>query len=427
MLKYNSKEKYIADLEKRSALPEGFLTSTSTIEFYPKEKLVKNPFKMNLSLITADNETPYFAAMFTRNRFPGAPVILGRERLANEKMKGILINNKVSNVCTPNGKENASELSEALGKELSTQGSLFFPASTGIIGWRLPVDEMKSALPNLVKTLEPGTILNVAKAIMTTDSYPKARRAETDSGSITGTAKGAGMIEPNLATMLVFILTDLYATREELQAALSFCVGRSFNRISIDSDQSTSDTVILLSSGKKKISDMSGFKDALLDVCEGLATDIVRNGEGTAHVMRATVSGNEDEKTLVGIGKAVVNSLLVKTAVFGNDPNVGRIVSSIGDYLGNNDIAMDTRQMTISMGGIVIFDKNAFMLDAASEKRLSDYLVNAQISGTKEKGYPAHDLYVDIDIRFGNGGNKVVIYGSDLSYEYVKENADYRT
>jgi glutamate N-acetyltransferase/amino-acid N-acetyltransferase len=342
-------------------------------------------------------------------------------------MKGILINNKVSNVCTPDGRENAIEVLDALGRELKVSGSSFFPASTGIIGWKLPVSEMKNALPGLVKKLDALSILDVATAIMTTDSYPKVRQASFDGGRITGIAKGAGMIEPNCATMLVFIVTDLYAPREELQDALRHCVGRSFNRISIDSDQSTSDTVILLSSGKKRITSMKRFEDALLEVCEDLAADIVRNGEGTSHVMRVQVSGSTEERILEGIGKAVVNSPLVKTAVFGNDPNVGRIVCSIGDFLGNNDIDLDTKELSVRMGGIEIFSHEAFRLDATSEKRLCEYLASARLEGTKEKGYPAHDLFIDIEIRIGNPRNKVVVYGSDLSYEYIKENADYRT
>ncbi len=427
MTSYTSREKYLSDLSARAVLPDGFLASTVSLEFLPGEKPSANPYKMNLSLILSEKETPYFAAMFTKNRFPGAPVLIGRERLKNEKTRGVFINNKISNVCTPNGKENALELLDELGKELSSPGSLFFPASTGIIGWGLPVSEMKGKLPELVRGLKGGSLLDVAKAIMTTDSYPKARRAECEGGCITGIAKGAGMIEPNLATMLVFILTDLYAPKDSLQEALSFCSRGSFNRISIDSDQSTSDTVILLSSGKRKITDMSIFNNALSEVCEGLATDIVRNGEGTAHVIRASVTGNCKIALLEGIGKAIVNSPLVKTAIFGNDPNVGRIVSSIGDFLGNNDMDIDTKELAITMGGIEIFSKNSFRLDTGSEKRLSDYLVHAKLTDTKQKGYPAHDLFVDIDVRFGKSGETAVVYGSDLSYDYVKENADYRT
>jgi len=271
------------------------------------------------------------------------------------------------------------------------------------------------------------TILPIARAIMTTDSYPKVRCVSVENGTITAIAKGAGMIEPNLATMLVFILTDLYMDKTELDRALTIAARKSFNRISVDSDQSTSDTVILLSSGKKRISDKNKFIECLTDVCSALAEDIVRNGEGTAHVIRVSVRGDESEEILSGIGKAIVNSPLVKTAIFGNDPNVGRIVSSIGDYLGNFNVDIDTGKLVISMGGIELFSNNAFRLDEQKEKQLSGYLASTKLEGIKEKKYPAHDRCVEIAVDLGTGKNEVIITGSDLTYEYIKENADYRS
>jgi glutamate N-acetyltransferase/amino-acid N-acetyltransferase len=424
---FTSREEFLDYLEKSSLLPEGFLCSTASLEFYPAEKPVSDPFRMNLSLLLAEEETPYFAAMFTKNRFPGAPVIIGREMLSGSTARGILINNKISNVCASNGKDDALELLAAVAGAIGVRGASLFPASTGIIGWKLPLREMKAAIPELVENLGKRSILDVATAIMTTDSYPKVRCARAGDGIIAGIAKGAGMIEPNLATMLAFIVTDLEVQRNVMEEALRRCVHRSFNRISIDSDQSTSDSVILIGSGKKRLRGIGAFEEGLSLVCEGLAADIVRSGEGTSHVMRVTVRGNSEERILEGIGKAIVNSPLVKTAIYGNDPNVGRIVSSIGDYLGNREIPLDTGAFVIRMGGREIFSDGTFRIDSASERYLGEYICAAMLEDTKKKGYPAHELFVDLEVETGGNMHEVTIYGSDLSLGYVEENADYRT
>jgi glutamate N-acetyltransferase/amino-acid N-acetyltransferase len=162
-------------------------------------------------------------------------------------------------------------------------------------------------------------------------------------------------------------------------------------------------------------------------VCRNLAIDIVRNGEGTEHVIRVIVSGGSEESILEQIGKAVVNSPLVKAAIFGNDPNVGRIVCAIGDFLGNFHPSFDTDRISITLGGTLIFDRGEFKLDSEKEKLLSRYLSHASMKGTKNKRYPVHDRFVDIEIATGPGDNKATVFGSDLSYDYVKENADYRT
>ncbi len=245
---------------------------------------------MNLSLILADRETPDFAAVFTRNQFPGAPVLIGRERLERPIIRGVLANNKISNVCTPRGGENAEGLLTDLAGLVGETGQSFFSASTGIIGWDLPVREMREALPTLVAGLSGTSMLPVAQAIMTTDAFPKVRRASVGSGSIVGTAKGAGMIEPNMGTLLCFLCTDLSVPRQELREHLAWCVERSLNRISVDSDQSTSDTAILLSSRRKSAVPPQEFREGLLKVLSGLAFDIVRNAEGIGHVMRVRVA-----------------------------------------------------------------------------------------------------------------------------------------
>jgi glutamate N-acetyltransferase/amino-acid N-acetyltransferase len=341
-------------------------------------------------------------------------------------VRGVLVNNKISNVCTPHGYEDARGLLGGLGKLLHTTEESFFVASTGIIGWELPVQEMSDSLPALVSGLQRSSILPVARAIMTTDAFPKVRRAPVGGGSIVGIAKGAGMIEPNMATLLCFLCTDLAVRRERLREDLAWCVERSLNRISIDGDQSTSDTALLLSSGLCGTADRAEFREGLLEVLNGLAFDIVRNGEGIGHVLRVQVSKAQDESTALGVARAVANSPLVKTAIFGNDPNVGRIVSAVGDYLGNAGKPLDSRRVTVRMGGEEIFADGCFRLDAEKEERLSAYLKERALD-TKRVPWPQHDRTVDVEIALGGSSAPVEIIGSDLSYDYVRENADYRS
>jgi glutamate N-acetyltransferase / amino-acid N-acetyltransferase len=423
---YSSETDYVKQLETRSALPEGFLCATHEIRFFPKERKVPEPLSMRLSLIVLEKESADFAAVFTANSFPGAPVLIGRARLGQPSIKGVLVNNKISNVCTPRGREDAVALLARLGKLVGAPGESFFAASTGIIGWELPVAEMLSALPPLAAGLAPGSILPVARAIMTTDAFPKVRRATVGKGSIVGIAKGAGMIEPNMGTLLCFICTDLAVEREQLREHLAWCVQRSLNRISVDSDQSTSDTAILMASGRKGPVSSGEFREGLLAVLSGLAFDIVRNAEGIGHVLRVRVTRAPEEHTALGMARAIVNSPLVKTAIFGNDPNVGRIVSAIGDYMGNSQKPLDARRVRVSMGGEPIFADGCFQLDALKEERLSAYLRDRALD-TRRVPWPQHDRTVEIEVTLDGSSAPVEVLGSDLSYDYVKENADYRS
>jgi glutamate N-acetyltransferase/amino-acid N-acetyltransferase len=261
---------------------------------------------------------------------------------------------------------------------------------------------------------------------MTTDAFPKVRRASAGNCSIVGVAKGAGMIEPNMGTLLCFLCTDAAVKREKLREHLAWCVERSLNRISVDSDQSTSDTAILMSSGRKGPVDEEEFRRGLLEVLSGLAFDIVRNAEGIGHVMRVHVSQASDEATALAVGKAIINSPLVKTAVFGNDPNVGRIVSAIGDYMGNAGRPLDSARVVVRLGGEEIFGGGCFRLDADKERRLAAYLKDRALD-TRRVPWPQHDKTVDIEVSLDGRSPAVEVLGSDLSYDYVKENADYRS
>ncbi len=426
MESYSSESEYLKDLEARSALPEGFRCATTSIEFFPKERRVPKALPMNLALILLEKASPDFAAVFTRNRFPGAPVLIDRRRLEQEAIRGVLINNKISNVGTRDGEGDAEAVLAALGRHLEERPERFFAASTGIIGWGLPRREMEEALPRLVAGLDGSSILPVARAIMTTDAFPKVRRASVGRGSIVAVAKGAGMIEPNMATLLCFLCTDLAVPRATLREELAWCVERSLNRISVDSDQSTSDTTILLASGKRGEAGREELRAGLLDVLCGLAFDIMRNAEGVGHVVRVRVTGGRDETTAVSVARAIVNSPLVKTAIYGNDPNVGRIVSAIGDYMGNAGEPFDLGRMNVRMGGVDIFSRGVFQLDAAKEETLAAYLKDRALD-TRRPPWPQHDRTVDIDVELGASSARAEVLGSDLSCDYVKENADYRS
>lgn len=426
MESYASESEYLKELETRAVLPDGFRAATTSIEFFPKERRVPRPLPMNLALILLDEPSPRFGAVFTKNRFPGAPVLLGRRRLAEDATRGVLINNRISNVCAPHGEENAEALLASLARRLGAKPQSFFAASTGIIGWELPRREMEEALPRLASKLDTLSLLPVARAIMTTDAFPKVRRASVGRGSIVGTAKGAGMIEPNMATLLCFLCTDLLVPREALREELAWCVQRSLNRISVDSDQSTSDMAIMLSSGRRGEVSRDELRAGLLAVLSGLALDIVRNAEGVGHVVRARVTGAVNELAAVAVARAVVNSPLVKTAIFGNDPNVGRIVSAIGDHMGNADAPFDPERVTVRMGGIDIFSGGRFLLDAGKEEELSAYLRDRALD-SRRKPWPQHDKTVDIEIGLGVSTARAEVLGTDLSYDYVRENADYRS
>jgi len=321
-------------------------------------------------------------------------------------------------------------LLEHLAKETGCSSQEFFPSSTGIIGWQLPVDDMVKNIPRLVSELASGTGMGIAKGIMTTDTFPKLRSSEVGEGRIVAVAKGAGMIEPNMATMLSFIMTDVSIERDTIRDILKRVVEKTYNSVSVDGDQSTSDTVIIMSSCEKKKVSEKEFEDALYKVCLDLSVDIVRNSEGCGHVVKVSVTGASDFETARNIGKAIVNSPLVSTAIFGNDPNVGRLLSSIGDYAGNNSIELDKNKITIALGEDVVFEKGAFRLDQEKELRLVNYL-KTRVLDSDHKEFPEHNYTVNIDVDLGMGSghanSSATVFGSDLSYGYVRENADYRS
>jgi glutamate N-acetyltransferase/amino-acid N-acetyltransferase len=423
---YRSAEDYQVDLQKRAVLPKGFRTATVNFTFVPQERPVKQPLPMRLNLILLEEATAAFAGVFTRNAFPGAPVLLGRELLEQPLSRGVLVNNKVANVGGPRALEDAKELQTDAAKLFGSAASQLFVASTGIIGWSLPLEDLKNALPELKEKLQDASALPLAQGIMTTDAWPKVRSRQLFGGRITAVAKGAGMIEPNMATMLVYILTDISISRNALRSLLPRVVARSFNSISIDSDQSTSDMALIWSSQRVACSDPEQFEEALEDLCKELAQDIVRNGEGTSHVLEVRVVGAHDSAQAQLAGKAIVNSPLVKTALYGNDPNVGRVLASVGDAFGNLGLTLLPSAITLTIAGETVYEKGAFQLDPSKEERLSKAFAAAALP-EKKAGFPPHEENIVFTLNLGQGEANAVVWGSDLSYEYVRENADYRS
>jgi glutamate N-acetyltransferase/amino-acid N-acetyltransferase len=434
-LTFADRDAHRAWLASQAKLPAGFRVGHTRFEFMPRE--APKPAKMTLTLIALDQPTPDFAAVFTRNAFPGAPVIVGRKRMHEPALGAIIVNNKISNVCAPGGVEASEAICAELARLLEIPAKQVLPSSTGVIGWTLPVDAMLGALPQAVKSLEPGSVLPAAEGIVTTDLYPKVRRADISSGgSIVGIAKGAGMIEPNLATMLVYILTDIAVPRTELRAMLSRVIDASFNAISVDSDTSTSDTVALVSSSKVPCTDLGAFEHGLHQVCRDLAEDVVRNGEGVRHVIRVTVRNAASSVLARSLGKAIVNAPLFKCAVAGNDPNVGRLVQAIGKYVGGVAPKTDMSKLRAWMGGVEIFANGVFQLNPDKENALVAHLRGAELypSAPAKNGvftapidFPPHERCVEIEIEVGNGVASATVLGGDLTHEYVSENADYRS
>ena len=375
---FSSEAEHRAWLQQQSHLPRGFQVGTAVADFIAEE--TGGSAQSTLTVISVDEPSPSFAACFTQNAFPGAPVIIGRERLGSSHLAAIVVNNKISNVCAPDGVERSESLCAAVAKGLGISNKTVIPSSTGIIGWRLPAEDLIKVVPQALAARQADSIMPAAEGIMTTDLFPKIRRYDfPEGGSIVGIAKGAGMVEPNLATMLVYILTDVSVDRESLREQLSSAMTDSFNSISIDSDQSTSDTVLCVSSNHVKGVDSHHFKAALAQVCKELAEDVVRNGEGVRHVQRVRVSGAPDAQCARAIGKAVINSPLWKTALAGNDPNVGRLVMAVGKCMGNDFPHLSGDSVSMQIGGITVCEHSQFYLNPEREAKLTELFETNQL------------------------------------------------
>ena len=348
------------------------------------------------------------AAMFTRNRFPGAPVIVGRKHIANGFVQALVINSKNANVAMgKQGIDNAIETCRIVGEELAVDYRDVLPFSTGVIGRPLPMDKIRAGLRGIRNELQPNNLKLAAEAIMTTDKYPKYFSRRVGAAIIAGIAKGAGMIEPNMATMLVYLMTDAELPTKSLRPMLRRVVDRTFNSMSIDTDTSTSDTVVLMANGLVGPLNIREFEAGLSEVCEYLTREIARSGEGATKLITVDVNGAKTTTQAKRIGKFVVNSPLVKTAVYGCDPNWGRVIMAVGKSF---DTTIEPRKVTIGFGDTHVFRKGS-PVDCDLEA-LRAYL------GQKE---------VSIGVDLGIGKASARVWGCDLTEGYIKENAYYTT
>ena len=348
------------------------------------------------------------AAMFTRNRFPGAPVIVGRKHISKGFAQALVINSKNANVAMGKlGIDNAIETCRIVGAELGVDSYDVLPFSTGVIGRPLPMEKIRAGLRGIKNELKPDNLKLAAEAIMTTDMYPKYISVRVGSAVIAGIAKGAGMIEPNMATMLVYLMTDAELPKATLRPMLRQAVDQTFNCMSIDTDTSTSDTVVLMANGLAGKVKLGPFQKGLLQVCEYLTKEIARNGEGVTKLIRVEVSGAKNSAQARRVAKSVVNSPLVKTAVYGCDPNWGRVIMAVGKTF---DPAIDPAKVTIRFGDTNVFKKGS-PVDCDLEV-LRQYL-----------GQPE----VTLGVNLGIGKAAARVWGCDLTEGYIKENAYYTT
>jgi glutamate N-acetyltransferase/amino-acid N-acetyltransferase len=310
---------------------------------------------LDLSLVCSDAPA-VTAAVFTQNTFIAAPLIVSKKHLeeSGHRIRAVIVNSGNANAATGEaGLHAARSTAEELAAKIGCKPSEILVSSTGVIGRPFPLDRVRAAIPNLVSKLHSGNLELLARGIMTTDTVPKIATTEVSGARIAGVAKGAGMIHPDMATMLSFIMTDADVTRAELEESLRFAVHRSFNSISVDGDTSTNDMVVVMANGASGARpDAAAFRDGLLDVCTRLATAIVRDGEGATKFVEIVVEGAPSEEAAHTIGRTIAKSPLVKTAIYGADPNWGRIVGAIG----NSGVRLSSERVDISISGVPISD-----------------------------------------------------------------------
>ena len=364
------------------------------------------------------------AGVFTRSSTRSAPVLDCQAKLKRpmpaDKPIAILVNSGNSNAFTgAQGDGSVKAICQAVAAEVGTVADCVFTASTGVIGEPLPHDRIVAQIADLNAKLSPDGAKAAAGAIMTTDTFAKGACAEIVLGGkavhIAGFAKGSGMIAPDMATMLVYIFTDAAVKQSVLQSMLSSLNERSFNSITVDSDTSTSDSLMLVATGKcgaPEISDASSadgkaFAAALGDVMLDLSHQVVKDGEGASKFLAVTVTGAKSDASARVIALSIANSPLVKTAVAGEDPNWGRVVMAVG----KSGEAADRDKLTISFGDILVAEKG-WVAESYTEKAGSDYMKNS-------------DLSITADVGVGLGA--ATVWTCDLTHQYITINADYRS
>lgn len=347
------------------------------------------------------------SACFTQNAYIGEPLKVGKKHIQDGLIQSLVVNSKFSNVGTGiEGYNNAIEICQKVGTMLNHKQSLVFPSSTGVIGVSLPQKKILDALDNIsLSNMSALDLKKMASAIMTTDRYPKYKVCKIGNITIAGIAKGAGMVEPNMATMLTYFFTDYPIEKSDLDVIFARVIDKTFNCTSIDSDTSTSDTALIMSSGTccSPNASLKEFEAALHEVALFLAKEVIRNAEGATKLLEVNVTGANTTSDARKIAKSIINSPLVKTAIYKGDPNWGRILMAIGK---TKEVVLNNLEKVKIMWGV-----NKISLDDLDV--LAKYL--------KENDY-LH-LYVEL----AEGTDSSIAYGCDLTEEYIRVNAYYTT
>jgi glutamate N-acetyltransferase/amino-acid N-acetyltransferase len=380
----------------------------------------KNKSKTDLALILAECDCSA-AAVYTTNRVKAAPVYITQQNLKNGMARAIIANSGNANACAPNGEENAARMCRAVAEHTGISAGDVIVNSTGVIGQPLPIENIESAVPELVRELSATGGGSAAKAIMTTDTMEKEIAVSFELGGVEvkigAIAKGSGMIHPNMATMLSFVTTDCAISPEMLQIAMSRSAKATYNRISVDGDTSTNDMNAVLASGlagNKRITienaDFAAFQTALDFVNLYLAKLIAKDGEGATHLIQCTVTGAADTDSAEKLSMSVISSSLTKAAMFGADANWGRVLCAMG-YSG---VEFDPEKVDVSfesdIGSVMVCrDGRGLPFD---EEKAKEILLREEIT-------------ILCDMKAGAASANA--YGCDLTYDYVKINGDYRT
>jgi len=377
---------------------------------------IKKKKLKDLGLIVSDVPATV-AGVFTKNQIKAAPVLLDMERIQSGICRAVIANSGNANCCTgKQGMKDAVRMAKAVAEKLGVPEEMVLVSSTGVIGQFLPVEKIESGIPQLFDALSPDGFSDFAESIMTTDTKPKkisrTVKVAGKSFSITGVAKGAGMIRPDMATMLCYVCTDVEADASILKALLIDAVNLSFNRITIDGDTSTNDTVLILANGKSGLSlnDESvkdAFKDALEAMLIELAKKVVKDGEGVTKLVEIIISGAASDSDAKKMADTVAHSNLVKTAFFGEDANWGRIIGA----LGRAGVSLNPDTIDISFDDIMLV-KNGLWCGSEAETKATKVMKFSEFA-------------VKIDVHLGTGQSSC--WTCDFSIDYVKINADYRS
>lgn len=348
------------------------------------------------------------AAVFTRSRFEGPSVTLSRAAARGRNARGVVVLARNANVATgAGGAADAAEVQERVASVIGVPAEELLIASTGVIGVRYPMPAVRKHLDRLQWPFEESSFMAAAQAIMTTDTHAKLHSARVGEARIVGIAKGVGMIEPDMATMLAFVCTDAAMDPEQLDTTFRRVVDRTFNSVSIDTDTSTSDTAAIFANGLAGPVDAEAFEAALFEVCLALVRDIASDGEGAGRLIVVEVHGARDDAQAKRVGKSVVNSPLVKTMVHGSDPNWGRVTMAIGKC--QDDVDIEPGRVRIAFGGIEVYPREP---DGTALEAVVSHLRSVEVR-------------IGIDLGIADGA--WTVYGCDLTEDYVRLNSSYTT